>query len=258
MAGPLSRASRAAGDHAAMPVTRDPTLRLGWLMSRHQAIHDPVRDPRNGLPWLPEVRRWQARRLECSFQGFLRDPRRAPAARFFLSDVYNEGDFRRRDRDIARVLPLMQRLLPGALLGTLADAMELGVLSHALDLRLAQRLARMAPPIPALDAVLYAEAYRQSGLPRLRRHQIDLVTRVGCGLGRGLRIPGVSGLLKLSRGPARAAGVDELQGFLERGYAAFSHLDDVGAFIGDIEREERALARRLFAGDPDPFRGCIG
>lgn len=254
----LSRTSRPARHHGPMSPARDPTSRLGWLMARHQALHDPAREPRNGLPWLPEVRRWQARRLEWSFEDFLHDPRRAPAARFFLSNVYNDRDFRRRDRDIARVMPLMQRLLPDALLCTLADAMELGVLSHALDLRLAQRLAGMAPAATRLDAVLYAEAYRQAGLPRLRRHQIDLVTRVGHGLGRGLRMPGVAGLLRLSRAPARAAGVTELQGFLERGYAAFSHLGDVGAFIADIEREERALARRLFAREPDPFRGWAG
>lgn len=240
-----------------MAWTRDPTIRLGWLMTRHQALHDPRREPRNGLPWLTEVRRWQACRIEASFEHFLRDPRTAPAARFFLADVYSDRDFSQRDREIARVLPLMQRLLPGVLLGTLADAMELGVLSHAFDLRMAQRLASMRPPDAPLDADLYAETYRQAGLPRLRRHQIDLVARIGAGLGRGLRVPGVAGLLKLSRAPARAAGVSELQGFLERGHAAFSALPDPHAFIADIEREERGLASRLFARDPDPFRGIV-
>lgn len=238
-----------------MSRTSDLSKRLGCLLARHQALHDPGREPRNALRWLPEVRRWQAERLEASFDRFLSDPRRRPAAHFFLSDVYNDRDFSRRDADIARVLPMMQRLLPAALLGTLSDAIELGLLTHAFDLRLAQELETLAPRRRKLDAALYARAYREAGLPRLRSHQIDLIARVGSGLSSALRMPGVATLLKLSRGPARAAGLAELQGFLERGFAAFSGLGDTQGFIGEIEADERDVAQRLFAGDPDPFRG---
>jgi hypothetical protein len=238
-----------------MSRTSDISRRLGCLLARHQAIHDPGREPRNSLSWVPEVRRWQAQRLEASFDHFLRDPRRRPAAQFFLSDVYNDRDFSRRDADIARVLPAMQRLLPGALLGTLADAIELGLLTHAFDLRLAQVLERMAPRQRTLDAALYAQAYRVAGLPRLRSHQIDLIARVGMDLASALRMPGVAMLLRLSRGPARAAGLAELQGFLERGFSAFGALGDARGFIDEIEADERDISHRLFEGVPDPFRG---
>jgi hypothetical protein len=240
-----------------MSRTTNLSARLGCLLARHQALHDPRREPRNGLHWLPELRRWQAERLEASFDRFLRDPQRRPAAQFFLSDVYNDRDFSRRDADIARVLPMMQRLLPGALLGTLADAIELGLLTHAFDLRLAQMLEEYEAGRFELDAALYARVYRASGLPRLRRHQIDLIARVGLGLGRALRMPGVATLLKLSRAPAKAAGVGDLQGFLERGFAAFATLGDVRGFIVEIEADERAVSNRLFTGDPDPFRGSM-
>lgn len=229
--------------------------RLTSLLVRHQALHDHDNEPRNRLRWLPEVRRWQAQRLEASFDRFLRDPKRRPAAQFFLSDVYNDHDFSRRDADIARVLPMMQRLLPDALLETVADALELGLLTHAFDLRMARVLQEVAPKRRKLDAALYAQAYRESGLPRLRGHQIEVMARVGLGLGQALRIPGLSMLLKLARGPAKAAGLSELQGFLERGFAAFGQLGDVRAFIAEIEQDERNVARRVFDGDPDPFRG---
>lgn len=218
-------------------------------------MHDPNRESRNSLGWVPEIRRWQARRLEASFDHFLRDPRRRPAAQFFLSDVYSDRDFSRRDADIARVLPTMQRVLPGALLETLADAIELGLLTHAFDLRLAQVLEGMAPRQRTLDANLYAQAYRIAGLPRLRNHQIDLIARVGVDLANALRMPGVAMLLRLSRGPARAAGLAELQGFLERGFSAFAELGDARGFIDEIEADERDVSRRLFEGDPDPFQG---
>ena len=221
--------------------------RLARRLACHQALFDPRREPRNRLRWLPELRRWQAQRLREGFARFLADPARRPAAEFFLTDVYGDHDFSGRDADIARVLPAMQRLLPGALLETVADAIELGALTQALDLRMAQRLQRLAPRRRALDMALYGEAYRACGLPRLRARQIALIAEVGNGLAQALRMPGVAMLLRLSRVPARAAGLSELQGFLERGFEAFAALGDAPRFVEEIRREETAFSRRLFA-----------
>lgn len=236
-----------------MPRPRSVVPRLQRRLACHQALYDPRREPRNRSRWLPELQRWQAQRLESGFAEFLDDPRSAPAARFFLTDVYGAHDFSRRDADIAKVLPMMQRLLPEALLRTVADGIELGALTHAFDLRLAQTLERLAPTRRRLDEALYARAYREIGLPRLRAHQIDLIVRVGQGLAGALRMPGVATLLRLSRGPAKAAGLGQLQGFLERGFDAFAALGDAAAFMERIERNEREVARRLFAGEADPF-----
>ncbi|GAA3919440.1 FFLEELY motif protein [Luteimonas lutimaris] len=227
--------------------------RLERRLACHQALHDPQREPRNRLRWLPELRRWQAGRLRGSFAHFLEDPSRRPAAEFFLDDVYGDRDFTRRDADIARVLPMMQRLLPEKLLGTVADAIELGALTQALDLRMAQALQTLAPRRKKLDAALYGEAYREVGLPRLRAYQIDLIGSVGSGFGRALKLPGVAALLAFSRGPAKLAGLSELQGFLERGVAAFEELGNADAFVAEIERAERKASKRLFAGHADPF-----
>lgn len=227
--------------------------RLGRRLACHQALHDPRREPRNGLAWLAELRRWQAARLERSFGHFLADPRRRGAAMFFLTDVYGDRDFSRRDANIAKVIPMMQRLLPAAVLDTVADAIELGALTHALDLRMAEALAALAPRRKRLDEALYGQAYRQVGHPRLRARQINLIAQLGVGLARAVKMPGVLTLLKLSRGPAKATGLGELQGFLERGFAAFSALGDGKAFVRDIERAEREVSRRLFATHPAPF-----
>lgn len=228
--------------------------RLGRRLAWHQALHDAELEPRNRLRWLSILRQWQAQRLEQSFEHFLYDPQRRAAALFFLSDVYGDHDFSRRDANVAKVLPMMQRLLPAAVLGTVADGIELGVVTHALDLRMAEALQRLAPTRKRLDADLYAKAYREVGHARLRYHQIDLISGVGLGLAKAVRTPGVAMLLRLSRGPAKASGLGELQGFLERGFAAFSAMGDGKAFVDDIEASERLVAARLFAGDPDPFR----
>ena len=228
--------------------------RLGRRLEWHQALHDPRQEPRNRLRWLPLLRQWQAKRLEHSFQHFLHDPQREAAARFFLTDVYGDHDFSRRDANVAKVLPMMQRLLPASVLGTVADGIELGALTHALDLRMAEALHQLAPRRRALDAALYAQAYRKVGHPRLRARQIALIGQVGTTLGSALRMPGIGTLLKLSRVPARAAGLGELQSFLERGYAAFAELGDIRGFLADIGDNETRVMERLFAGDPDPFR----
>lgn len=222
-----------------------------------QRLHDPTLEPRNALRWLPEVRRWQAARLRASFARFLADARRRPAAEFFLSDIYGDHDFTRRDADIARVLPMMRRLLPEALLDAVVDGIELSALTHAFDLRLAEVLHTVAPTRRSLDVELYARVYRLAGKLRLRAHQIDLIERVGTGLVDAMRIPGLLMLLKMSRGPARAAGLEQLQGFLERGFSAFGRLSDAQGFIDEIVADERAARERLFARHPDPFLGAV-
>ncbi len=235
-------------------VASNPAARLSRRLVCHQALHDPLHEPRNRLRWLKPVQTWQTQRLERSFARFLQDPARRPAAHFFLSDVYGDRDFSQRDADIAKVMPMMQRLLPSALVATVADGIELGVLTHALDLRMAQALQRLAPRRRSLDEALYADAYRDVGRPRLRARQIALIDHVGQGLASALRMPGVSMLLLLSRVPAKAAGLGELQLFLERGFAAFAGLDDAQAFLADIRHHESTAMSRLFSGEADPFR----
>lgn len=224
--------------------------RLRW----QSEAHDPAREPRNRLPQLGALRRFQHQRLAVSFVDLLADPRMRPAAEFFLSDLYGDRDFSARDRDVARIAPLLSRLLPQSLLEALSDAIELATLSHALDLKMAQTLHDQGVGPDELDADAYARAYRSTGGRRLRGHQIDLVLEVGHTLDRAVHTMGVSRLLRMSRMPARAAGVMELQAFLERGFEAFRQLDGAGDFLARIEAGERAVSQRLFDADPDPFR----
>lgn len=224
--------------------------RLGW----QRGVHDPALEPRNGLPILPALRRWQAARLAASFGDFLADPTRRPAAEFFLADLYGDRDFSARDRDAARVLPMMSRLLPDTLLRAATDAIELAVLSHALDLRMAEALAARRDPMAPVSDNDYARAYRQVGLPRLRAHQIALILRVGNALDAAVRKHGVHKLLKAARIPAQLAGLSELQAFLERGFTAFGALGGAEDFLNDLGERERLVSHRLFTGQAAPFQ----
>jgi hypothetical protein len=223
--------------------------RLAW----QRGAHDPARDARNGLPQLSLLRQWQSRRLAASFEDFLANPRMRPAAEFFLSDLYGDKDFSARDRDAARILPMMARLLPDTLLRAATEAIELAVLSHALDLRMAEQLALRKQPMAPLSVADYARAYRQGGYRRLRRHQIELVLRVGYALDAAVKKHGVHKLLRASRIPAQLAGLSELQAFLERGFTAFEALGGAEDFLEAVAARERGVSERLFAGDPKPF-----
>ena len=223
--------------------------RLAW----QRAAHDPARDPRNLLPQLSLLRQWQARRLAASFTDFLADPRMRPAAEFFLSDLYGDRDFSARDRDAARILPMMARLLPDTLLRAATEAIELAVLSHALDLRVAGQLASRKQPMAPISVSDYVAAYRHRGYRRLRRHQIALVLRVGHALDAAVQKHGVHKLLRASRIPAQLAGLSELQAFLERGFTAFEALGGADDFLREVAAREQRVSDRLFAGDPRPF-----
>jgi hypothetical protein len=223
--------------------------RLAW----QRAAHDPARDPRNLLPQLSMLRQWQAKRLAESFADFLADPHMRPAAEFFLSDLYGDKDFSARDRDAARILPLMSRLLPDTLLRAATEAIELAVLSHALDLRVAAALARRAKPLAPITLADYARAYRAGRYRHLRRHQIGLVLKVGHALDVAVKKHGVYKLLRASRIPAQLAGLQELQAFLERGFTAFDALGGADEFLSAVSQRELAVSERLFGGHPDPF-----
>jgi hypothetical protein len=223
--------------------------RLAW----QRAAHDARRDPRNLLPQLSLLRKWQSQRLAGSFADFLADARMRPAAQFFLSDLYGDRDFSARDRDAARILPMMSRLLPDTLLRAATEAIELAVVSHALDLRMAGQLARRRDPIAPVSLADYTRAYRHGGYRRLRRHQIVLVLRVGQALDAAVKKHGVYKLLRASRIPAQLAGLQELQAFLERGFTAFDALGGADDFLEAVAARELGVSDRLFAGHPQPF-----
>ena len=110
-------------------------------------------------------------------------------------------------------------------------------------------LAAAAP----LQLDVYAQAYREAGLRRLRRHQVELVRHVGESLDKTVSKPLIGHLLRMSRMPARAAGLHELQSFLERGFAAFRALGGSAPFVNEIAARELEVSERLFNGHPDPF-----
>lgn len=213
----------------------------------------PVRQPERAAALLPQLRRWQAQRLARTYADLAADERYAPAAKFFLSDIYGERDFSERDRAVKRAYPVIEKTLPRAALAPIERAMELHDLSVQLDTALAGVLVGKLGVRERITEALYAQGYRLCDNRAQRLRQIDLTVAVGKDLDRVVAKPLVRRMLILARRPARMAGFGELQDFLERGFDAFRHMDGAAQFLNTIETREKLILERLFAGEPRPF-----
>jgi hypothetical protein len=201
---------------------------------------------------LAPLRAWQAARLARTHQDLLESPRFHDAAHFFLTDLYGPEDLSRHLEDVRRIVPAMTRVLPESGLATVARAAELNALSASLDAAMVEALGARAASIT--DAI-YAAAYRKVGRVEDRERQIDLIALLGAALDKLTHQRFIGATLILMRGPAKAAGLGELQGFLERGYAAFGAMrGGASEFISIVVGRERRIGKGLLAGDDSVLR----
>jgi hypothetical protein len=199
------------------------------------------------------LRAWQTQRLSQTHADLLASPDFGPSCRFFLSDVYAARDFSQRDHDIEHLYNLMSRFLPEFLLTLVHQAIEMNRLTNALDHALLKVLVEDLGMEEGITPQLYAEAYRICNNYDERAYQIQLIVEVGRKVELGTRIPFVGTTLRLARGPAKRAGWDELQDFLERGYTAFRRMPDAEKFLATLYTREMRILDNIFAHSPDPF-----
>lgn len=188
------------------------------------------------------VKRWQHARFQRTYADLLASPRYGAAARFFLDDLYGPGDFSRRDAQFARIVPALVRLFPQEVVHTVRTLGELHSLSETLD----TAMGRALPP-GEIDARRYAAAWQAVGRPADRARQVRLMRAVGDALDGYTRSPLLRRALHLMRGPARLAGMSELQRFLERGFDTFQAMRGAQPFLDAVVEREDAFAAEQFA-----------
>ncbi|MDZ7827031.1 MAG: hypothetical protein U5R48_14690 [Gammaproteobacteria bacterium] len=201
---------------------------------------------------LRKLQAWQSQRLLGTHADLAADPRFGPGVRFFVDDLYAPKDFSGRDADIERAYPYMVKALPRAVLDTAADAARLYVLSRRLDRDMVTALFETLG-VHEVHAHAYAEAYRICDAREDRLEQIRIIEDLARRLDRYVRSPLVLGVLRMARGPARMAGLSELQDFLERGASAFHHIGGARSFVDIISERERIILDRMLEGHPEPF-----
>lgn len=191
------------------------------------------------------IKRHQHARFEHDYANLLDSARYGAATRFFLDDLYGPVDFADRDAQFGRVVPAMAHLLPDEVMHTVASLAELHALSEDLDQQMAQALA-----LDVVDERSYRAAWQIVGRSDDRERQLRLLIEIGNALDRHTRTPLLATTLKLMRHPARAAGLTQLQSFLERGLAAFAAMRGAQDFLGAIADNERRVIAGLFAAAP--------
>ena len=173
------------------------------------------------------------------------------AATFFLSDLYSPKDCGERDAELERILPLMTSMLPVSGLRALLLAIEVDALSERFDGAMVGVLGAQLDGA-GMDEAAYADAYRKVGDRPGRESQIRLIGETGEALDAFAQKPFVRMALKMMHGPAKMAGLGELQAFLERGFDAFRTMRDAGEFLESIVSRERAYSAALFSGSDLP------
>lgn len=220
-------------------------------MLGHLREVDAQRRLREAEPGLADrvqaLKRYQQQRFAKTYADLLATPRYEQATRFFLQELYGPGDYTRRDAQFARVVPTLSKLFPAEVVATVGKLARLHAISERLDTRMAQQLGALP-----IDAWSYIGAWQVCGEEAERQAQVDLTIAVGDSLEQLTRKPLLRQALRMMRGPATAAGMSELQTFLETGFDTFRAMRGAGEFLQTVRQREQALAAALFATEACP------
>ena len=200
---------------------------------------------------LAEVKGLQSQRFAGTYADLLSGGPFEPAARFFLRELYGNQDYSRRDEQFSRIANAIEKLFPAHVAGTAAGLAQLHALTEDLDVQMArgwlQQPASLSPPRR------YAAAWQAIGRREEREQQLASVLALGQELARLTRKPGLRTMLRMMRGPASAAGLADLQHFLEEGFDTFAGLarrsGTVEQFLQTVRQREEALLTLLYGGD---------
>ena len=220
-----------------------------FILSHLSAV-DAERQARLSTPDLAarvaDVKKYQQLRFCHTYADMLESKRYGAASRFFLDELYGPTDFTQRDRQFARVVPVLVKLFPQEIVDTVGALAALHALSEMLDTQMGLHLA--SRPV---TRVSYVRAWQATGRAAEREEQIRLTVSVAGQLDRLTRNLLIRKSLQLMRRPAGAAGLADLQQFLERGFATFRAMKGAAEFISTIQLRETRLAAALFSGSSE-------
>lgn len=198
------------------------------------------------------LRHWQALRFRNTYADILQDTHMGPAALFFLTELYSEQEFSQRDAQFARIAGAIERLFPETVVQTATLLAKLHALSETLDACMAIQWQTITVEQNALDLPLYQSLWHSlllvPGYAAARQQQLDATQQLGLQLQRHTQVPGLRLMLKMMRAPASAAGLHDLQRFLERGFDTFGQLGKAGKvpqFLATVSQREGAWLTQM-------------
>lgn len=217
-------------------------------LDRVQQLRLQAREAGLGVA-VTEVKQLQAQRFRATYADLIRDPACAPATRFFLDELYGVHDFAQRDAQFGRIAGALERLFPEAVAQLAVDLAETHALTEVLDHELARHWLTLDPGLTR--AQRYTQSWRLANDRPARERQLAVVQHMGRELQRLTRMKPLRLALRMMRNPARAAGLDSLQHFLESGFDAFAALGDARRFLDTISERECRWIDTLFDAPPE-------
>jgi len=152
----------------------------------------------------------------------------------------------KRDQDIARIVPIMSKMLPEKALRTMAVAMRLNARVLEINLSICRTLYTANSGSEKFSEADYCVASRQAGSLDECLELIKLTIEVGRNLDQVIRIPMIGSMLYAMRMPARLWGFAAMQEFLEQGYKTFDALEDVDRFLDVMGNRMTEVFTRIF------------
>ena len=201
--------------------TRSHAERLRRYTDESNAIHEQYLADPQLLREYEYFVAWQTAYMMPYYSEFEANRETATAVEFVFSDLVGAG-ISARDADLARVIPVMIRLLPDKALAALASATKLNARTLEVNLEICRNLFSQYGTSTGISERDYCEVFRQSTIA------------LGHSLERLVRSPLLGMTLRTMHAPAHAAGFGAMQDFLEQGYTTFHAIENVDFFLNRL------------------------
>ncbi|MEM8981493.1 MAG: hypothetical protein AAGC71_00610 [Pseudomonadota bacterium] len=187
---------------------------------------------------------WQSQYLLAQHAEFAERAEYRDATAFVVNDLTGY-EVNKRDHDLARIIPLMSRVLPDSVLATLASALELNANALKINLTICRYLVASGE-IDALTERNYAAAVRAVTDRDSALTMVLAIKDLGLELDRIVHTPMIGSTLASMALPARLMGFRALHHFLAEGYRVFRALPDTQGFLDELEAQMLIVYARLY------------
>lgn len=220
------------------------------------------RNASRGNEALDQALRWvksfQSRRFAATYADLLDSADFGAASRFFLVELYGDRDYAERDAQFARIAGTLQKYFPDSVVATAVALAQLHALTEELDFEMAKASLTLDAKNAMDESERYLKCWRLIERAEDRNQQLEAVLNVGAELNRLTQIRGLRMMLRMMRGPAKAAGLHALQQFLESGFDTFSDMSNrrnlAIDFLGTIGQREHVWIAKFFE---SPISSCV-
>ncbi|BET25811.1 hypothetical protein EV673_1097 [Limnobacter thiooxidans] len=201
-----------------------------------------------------DVKIFQNNRLENTYQDLLESKGMHKACRFFLDQLYCTHDVSLRDHQVERVLPKLEKLLPGGAVDTVRKVIYMDYLAELMDDEISSLInAEEWFSDKSLQEKMYIDAFKRQAQFAVREKQVFLVQEVGESLRKLVKLPFLGALMRMTRGAAQKAGLEDFHNFLSIGLEAFSALDKPTLFFQIIQEREMSILSGIRQGTLSKF-----